>query len=135
MPLGAGVSGTEGARCPRRGQRKQGCCGAQRSELTLWKGRAVPMFGCWQSPHSPGVVPAKLLLLWLWNRAGSGGTWAQRHQNNAIAVSCSHILKRNRDLTKAWKGKTEQLLRVNEHDFTMRPAFGGENEMVLLVSC
>ncbi|XP_005421766.1 gamma-aminobutyric acid receptor subunit rho-2 [Geospiza fortis] len=37
----------------------------------------------------------------------------------------SHILKRNRDLTKAWKGKTEQLLRVDEHDFTMRPAFGG----------
>ncbi|NXI09803.1 GBRR2 protein, partial [Irena cyanogastra] len=37
----------------------------------------------------------------------------------------SHIFKKNRDLTKAWKGKTEQLLRVDEHDFTMRPAFGG----------
>ncbi|NXR99635.1 GBRR2 protein, partial [Oxylabes madagascariensis] len=37
----------------------------------------------------------------------------------------SHIFKKNRDLTKAWKGKTDQLLRVDEHDFTMRPAFGG----------
>ncbi|KAJ7398221.1 hypothetical protein BTVI_127081 [Pitangus sulphuratus] len=37
----------------------------------------------------------------------------------------SHIFKKNHDLTKAWKGKTEQLLRVDEHDFTMRPAFGG----------
>ncbi|XP_061225783.1 gamma-aminobutyric acid receptor subunit rho-2 [Neopsephotus bourkii] len=37
----------------------------------------------------------------------------------------SHIYKRNHDVTKTWKGKTEQLLRVDDHDFTMRPAFGG----------
>ncbi|NXD61426.1 GBRR2 protein, partial [Corvus moneduloides] len=37
----------------------------------------------------------------------------------------SHISKKNEDLTKAWKGKTEQLLKIDEHDFTMRPAFGG----------
>ncbi|KAJ7413890.1 hypothetical protein WISP_87826 [Willisornis vidua] len=36
-----------------------------------------------------------------------------------------HIFKKNHDVTKAWKGKTDQLLRVDEHDFTMRPAFGG----------
>lgn len=43
--------------------------------------------------------------------------------------------KKNEDLTKSWKGKTEQLLKINEHDFTMRPAFGGENKMVLLILC
>ncbi|XP_014350718.1 gamma-aminobutyric acid receptor subunit rho-2 [Latimeria chalumnae] len=37
----------------------------------------------------------------------------------------SHILKKNQDITKARKTKTEQLLRVDDHDFTMRPAFGG----------
>ncbi|XP_009666655.2 gamma-aminobutyric acid receptor subunit rho-2 isoform X2 [Struthio camelus] len=37
----------------------------------------------------------------------------------------SHIYKKNHDLTKTRKGKTEQLLRVDDHDFTMRPAFGG----------
>ncbi|NXJ21792.1 GBRR2 protein, partial [Dicrurus megarhynchus] len=37
----------------------------------------------------------------------------------------SHILKKDQDSTKAWKGKTEQLLKIDEHDFTMRPAFGG----------
>ncbi|XP_075001565.1 gamma-aminobutyric acid receptor subunit rho-2 [Calonectris borealis] len=37
----------------------------------------------------------------------------------------SHIYKKNHDVTKTWKGKTEQLLRVDDHDFTMRPAFGG----------
>ncbi|XP_008638478.2 gamma-aminobutyric acid receptor subunit rho-2 isoform X1 [Corvus cornix cornix] len=37
----------------------------------------------------------------------------------------SHVSKKNEDLTKAWKGKTEQLLKIDEHDFTMRPAFGG----------
>ncbi|XP_078502975.1 gamma-aminobutyric acid receptor subunit rho-2-like [Lissotriton helveticus] len=37
----------------------------------------------------------------------------------------SNIYKRNHDLTKTRRGKTEQLLRVDDHDFTMRPAFGG----------
>uniref|UniRef100_A0A663LJ76 GABA(C) receptor n=1 Tax=Athene cunicularia TaxID=194338 RepID=A0A663LJ76_ATHCN len=37
----------------------------------------------------------------------------------------SRSYKKNHDVTKIWKGKTEQLLRVNNHDFTMRPAFGG----------
>lgn len=52
-----------------------------------------------------------------------------------IAVFYSHIYKRNHDMTKTWKGKTEQLLRVDDHDFTMRPAFGGENKTVVLISC
>lgn len=55
---------------------------------------------------------------------------------SAAALSCSHIYKKNHDMTKTRKGKTEQLLRVDDHDFTMRPAFGGENKkMVLLISC
>lgn len=60
---------------------------------------------------------------------------AQRCQTNMIAVFYSHIYKRNHDMTKTWKGKTEQLLRVDDHDFTMRPAFGGENKTVVLISC
>nr|XP_020818734.1 gamma-aminobutyric acid receptor subunit rho-2 isoform X2 [Phascolarctos cinereus] len=37
----------------------------------------------------------------------------------------SHLYKKTHDITKLQKGKTEQLLKVDEHDFTMRPAFGG----------
>ncbi|XP_028578793.1 gamma-aminobutyric acid receptor subunit rho-2 isoform X1 [Podarcis muralis] len=37
----------------------------------------------------------------------------------------SHIYKKNHDMTKTRTGKSEQLLRVDDHDFTMRPAFGG----------
>lgn len=33
--------------------------------------------------------------------------------------------KRPPDVTKSRKLKTEQLLKVEDHDFTMRPAFGG----------
>ena len=53
---------------------------------------------------------------------------------SAIVVFCSHIYKKNHDVTKTRKGKTEQLLRVDDHDFTMRPAFGGEEQVVLLTS-
>ncbi|KAK2524115.1 hypothetical protein Q9233_009662 [Columba guinea] len=49
----------------------------------------------------------------------------QRRHTNAIAVFCSRIYNKNNDMTKTWKGRTEQLLRVDDHDFTMRPAFGG----------
>ncbi|XP_074541210.1 gamma-aminobutyric acid receptor subunit rho-1-like isoform X2 [Halichoeres trimaculatus] len=37
----------------------------------------------------------------------------------------SHMLKRSPDITKAWATKSEQLLRIDDHDFTMRPGFGG----------
>ncbi|KAJ8356064.1 hypothetical protein SKAU_G00188580 [Synaphobranchus kaupii] len=36
----------------------------------------------------------------------------------------SPILKRSPDITKAYMTKSEQLLRVDDHDFTMRPGFG-----------
>ncbi|KAL3048758.1 hypothetical protein OYC64_008269 [Pagothenia borchgrevinki] len=35
------------------------------------------------------------------------------------------LAKKPPDVTKARKTKTEQLLKVDDHDFTMRPAFGG----------
>lgn len=31
-------------------------------------------------------------------------------------------------MTKSLMTKSEQLLRIDDHDFTMRPAFGGRNE-------
>ncbi|XP_007949634.1 gamma-aminobutyric acid receptor subunit rho-2 [Orycteropus afer afer] len=37
----------------------------------------------------------------------------------------SHLYKKNLDVTKMRKGKPQPLLRVDDHDFTMRPAFGG----------
>ncbi|XP_067874951.1 gamma-aminobutyric acid receptor subunit rho-1-like isoform X2 [Heterodontus francisci] len=37
----------------------------------------------------------------------------------------SPILKRSADVTKSYLTKSEQLLRVDDHDFTMRPGFGG----------
>ncbi|KAM7394951.1 hypothetical protein PAMA_006607 [Pampus argenteus] len=37
----------------------------------------------------------------------------------------SPINKRSPDITKAWGTKSQQLLRIDNHDFTMRPGFGG----------
>ncbi|XP_030637290.1 gamma-aminobutyric acid receptor subunit rho-1 [Chanos chanos] len=39
--------------------------------------------------------------------------------------SGSPILKRSPDITKSTVTKSEQLLRIDDHDFTMRPGFGG----------
>lgn len=36
------------------------------------------------------------------------------------------MFKRSPDITKAWGTKSEQLLRIDDHDFTMRPGFGGK---------
>ncbi|KAM6905908.1 gamma-aminobutyric acid receptor subunit rho-1-like [Lycodopsis pacificus] len=37
----------------------------------------------------------------------------------------SPISKRSPDITKVWGQKSEQLLSIDDHDFTMRPGFGG----------
>ncbi|XP_069562000.1 gamma-aminobutyric acid receptor subunit rho-1-like [Brachyistius frenatus] len=37
----------------------------------------------------------------------------------------SVMFKRSPDITKSWVTKSEQLLRIDDHDFTMRPGFGG----------
>lgn len=47
------------------------------------------------------------------------------HGKVSLACLCSHLYKKNLDVTKIRKGKPQQLLRVEDHDFTMRPAFGG----------
>ncbi|XP_016328177.1 gamma-aminobutyric acid receptor subunit rho-1 [Sinocyclocheilus anshuiensis] len=39
--------------------------------------------------------------------------------------SGSPIFRRSPDMTKSPMTKSEQLLRIDDHDFTMRPAFGG----------
>lgn len=36
-------------------------------------------------------------------------------------------------MTKSLMTKSEQLLRIDDHDFTMRPAFGGQNETKCLI--
>uniref|UniRef100_A0A8C8I4S3 Gamma-aminobutyric acid receptor subunit rho-1 n=1 Tax=Oncorhynchus tshawytscha TaxID=74940 RepID=A0A8C8I4S3_ONCTS len=43
----------------------------------------------------------------------------------AHSKTASPILKRGPDMTKSPMTKSEQLLRIDDHDFTMRPAFGG----------
>ncbi|XP_070782401.1 gamma-aminobutyric acid receptor subunit rho-1-like [Enoplosus armatus] len=37
----------------------------------------------------------------------------------------SPVFKRSPDTTKAWDTKSEQLLSIDDHDFIMRPGFGG----------
>ncbi|XP_067839965.1 gamma-aminobutyric acid receptor subunit rho-1-like [Heptranchias perlo] len=51
----------------------------------------------------------------------------QRHgrDDEEINKQGSPILKRSPDVTKSYLTKSEQLLRVDDHDFTMRPGFGG----------
>lgn len=44
----------------------------------------------------------------------------------ARAYLCSHLYKKL-DVTKVGKGKPPPLLRVEDHDFSMRPAFGGRS--------
>ncbi|XP_029589814.1 gamma-aminobutyric acid receptor subunit rho-1-like [Salmo trutta] len=42
----------------------------------------------------------------------------------------SPILRRSPDMTKTTMTKSEQLLSINDHDFTMRPGFGGHTVQV-----
>ncbi|XP_069743440.1 gamma-aminobutyric acid receptor subunit rho-2-like [Narcine bancroftii] len=56
---------------------------------------------------------------------------SRKHRKKRWASQVEHlkrgrpILKRIPDLTKIRPSKSEHLLRVDDHDFTMRPAFGG----------
>ncbi|TNN32237.1 Gamma-aminobutyric acid receptor subunit rho-2 [Liparis tanakae] len=45
--------------------------------------------------------------------------------SNAALLPSSSLVKKPPDVTKARKTKTENLLKVEDHDFTMRPAFAG----------
>lgn len=44
----------------------------------------------------------------------------------------SPVLKRSSDMTKFPVTKSEQLLRIDDHDFTMRPGFGGETLIIFI---
>ncbi|KAI2654794.1 Gamma-aminobutyric acid receptor subunit rho-1 [Labeo rohita] len=44
---------------------------------------------------------------------------------SGLLTSCCPIFRRSPDMTKSPMTKSEQLLRIDDHDFTMRPAFGG----------
>lgn len=46
----------------------------------------------------------------------------------SLPCLCSHLYKKNLDMTKIRTGKPQPLLRVEDHDFSMRPAFGGRTE-------
>lgn len=57
-----------------------------------------------------------------------------QHQSPGLSFDCSltvsssssSLAKKPPDVTKSRKTKTEHLLKVDDHDFTMRPAFGGK---------
>lgn len=49
----------------------------------------------------------------------------------SVSSPSSSLAKKPPDVTKSRKTKTEHLLKVDDHDFTMRPAFGGRCFYVL----
>ncbi|XP_066447608.1 gamma-aminobutyric acid receptor subunit rho-2-like [Eleutherodactylus coqui] len=51
----------------------------------------------------------------------------RRRWSNQMEVQkqSSHMYRKNHDMTKLRRQKNDQLIKVDEHDFTMRPAFGG----------
>ncbi|OXB54361.1 hypothetical protein ASZ78_011043 [Callipepla squamata] len=92
-------------------------------------GCAVWGYGRTACPAGPATMPhfAKLLLLifCLVLLVESRRHRRRRWTSQPELRKAGHIYKKNHDVTKTRKGKTEQLLRVDDHDFTMRPAFGG----------
>ncbi|KAF3844938.1 hypothetical protein F7725_008101 [Dissostichus mawsoni] len=87
-------------------------------------------------------VDAVLVLFCVWLAGASGRmTQSRGHKLETYTQSRSRretrmdgsggqktgnpIYKRSADMTKTLMTKSEQLLRIDDHDFTMRPAFGG----------
>lgn len=79
--------------------------------------------------HSPGCS-----LRGKWTQAGFGfrtevgACFSQalcRTYYLCFSLPSSPILKRSPDITKSPLTKSEQLLRIDDHDFSMRPGFGG----------
>lgn len=44
-----------------------------------------------------------------------------------LQMFSSAISRKNPDLTKVRGKKSEQVFKIDDHDFTMRPGFGGKN--------
>ncbi|XP_032999303.1 gamma-aminobutyric acid receptor subunit rho-2 isoform X1 [Lacerta agilis] len=83
--------------------------------------------GQWRSDSHGMPYFAKLILLiiCLFFLVESRKHRKRRWTGQVELPQISHIYKKNHDMTKTRTGKSEQLLRVDDHDFTMRPAFGG----------
>nr|XP_034965291.1 gamma-aminobutyric acid receptor subunit rho-2 isoform X3 [Zootoca vivipara] len=83
--------------------------------------------GQWSSDSHGMPYFAKLILLifCLFFLVESRKHRKRRWAGQVELPQISHIYKKNNDMTKTRTGKSEQLLRVDDHDFTMRPAFGG----------
>ncbi|KAF7253825.1 Gamma-aminobutyric acid receptor subunit rho-1 [Varanus komodoensis] len=75
--------------------------------------------------HCNGATPAGMLL---GHGVAGDGRRPERQRRDAHGESHkqgSPILKRSPDITKSPLTKSEQLLRIDDHDFSMRPGFGG----------
>uniref|UniRef100_A0A8C4UNY0 GABA(C) receptor n=1 Tax=Falco tinnunculus TaxID=100819 RepID=A0A8C4UNY0_FALTI len=99
----------------------------------MFKPRGTYTTGAYWSTECPTAISSKmpyfaklLLLIFCLVLLVESRKHRRRRWTSQLEVQrASHIYMKNRDVTKTWKGKTEQLLRVDDHDFTMRPAFGG----------
>ncbi|NXH88788.1 GBRR1 protein, partial [Edolisoma coerulescens] len=58
-------------------------------------------------------------------KKGSRPQRQRREAHGEVHKQGSPILKRSPDITKSPHTKSEQLLRIDDHDFSMRPGFGG----------
>lgn len=86
-------------------------------------------------------ITLELSLFKTWGK--HDGWWKRLHQlfcsqeashqifTPTLSFSISTIVKRSPDVTKVWGRKSEQLLRIDDHDFTMRPGFGGKSFIFL----
>nr|XP_013804282.1 PREDICTED: gamma-aminobutyric acid receptor subunit rho-1 isoform X3 [Apteryx mantelli mantelli] len=66
-----------------------------------------------------------ILLLWGWVLCTECRDHQQGKEIHEVYKKGSPILKRSPDITKSPLTKSEQLLRIDDHDFSMRPGFGG----------
>ncbi|ELW59132.1 Gamma-aminobutyric acid receptor subunit rho-1 [Tupaia chinensis] len=65
------------------------------------------------------------LLWWGWVLATESRVHWPAREVHEMSKKGSPILKRSPDITKSPLTKSEQLLRIDDHDFSMRPGFGG----------
>ncbi|XP_075058870.1 gamma-aminobutyric acid receptor subunit rho-1 isoform X3 [Mixophyes fleayi] len=66
-----------------------------------------------------------LFVLWPWSVSAEIRVHWQTRGIPEVYKQGSPVFKRSPDITKSPLTKSEQLLRIDDHDFTMRPGFGG----------
>ncbi|KAI4539310.1 hypothetical protein MG293_010702 [Ovis ammon polii] len=64
-------------------------------------------------------------LWWAWVLPTESRVHWRKRDIQEMSKKGSPILKRSPDITKSPLTKSEQLLRIDDHDFSMRPGFGG----------